>query len=62
MKKIIAVVLSLILCTMFFCGCDGDNDYKKDDSWKSKTWNEMNGSEKQKTYNYLKEKVEKSWY
>ena len=62
MKKFIAMILSLILCTMFFCGCVDDNDYKTDDSWKSKTWDEMNDGERAKTYDYIKDKVEKSWY
>ena len=62
MKKIIAIILSLVLCVIFFCGCDSDNDYKEDDSWKTKTWDQMDNDEREKTYDYIKDKVEKSWY
>ena len=62
MNKIIAIILSLVLCVIFFCGCDSDNDYKEDDSWKTKTWDQMDNDEREKTYDYIKDKVEKSWY
>ena len=48
------------MCISFVSGCSSSS--KKDDSWKSKTWDEMNDGEKQKTYDYIKDKVEKSWY
>ena len=60
MKKVFALILALIMCMTFICGCDSDS--QKDDSWKSKTWDQMDDNEKGKTYNYIKDKVEKSWY
>ena len=63
MKRVVALALTLLLCMAFTCGCSGGSySNKNDDSWKSKTWDEMTGKEKQKTYDYIKDLVEDKWY
>lgn len=44
MKKILCLALvGLMLFTFVGCGEDSSNN---DDSWKNKTWDQMNGNEK----------------
>ena len=46
MKKLMAVLL--ITAFMFTISACGSSSYSTDDSYKNKTWDQMNGAEKEK--------------
>ncbi len=62
MKKIICLFL-IILCvltlTFSFTACGERND-TNDDSWKNKTWGELNGDEREKARDYIYHSVRES--
>ena len=61
MKGVLAVALVVLISVLLFGSCGSDSK-KEDDSWKSKTWDQMTNEERQKTYDYLQDEIEKSWY
>ena len=58
MKKALCLFMVVII-SVFFVAC-GSGSNTEDDSWKSKTWDEMNGEEKQKTRDHIDELIDKS--
>lgn len=58
MKKLMAVLL--IIAFMFTISACGSSSYSTDDSYKNKTWDQMNGAEKEKTREDIGKAIEKS--
>ena len=51
MKTKLQLLLTLLSLTLLLTSCG--SSYSDDDSWKSKKWNDLSGSEKGKAYNYI---------
>ena len=60
MKIKLHYLLTLLLITglLASCGTSSSIDNSDDDSWKSKQWNDMSGSEQRKAYNYIYDLLE----
>lgn len=61
MKKRFLSLITVILITTLLAACSSSYDYdtyEEDDSWKTKKWNDLSGSEREKATDYMRDYIE----
>lgn len=61
--QVMAGIVVIVFVIILFRGCNtGGGSSRDNDSWKEKTWEEMDDGEQEKTRDYLQDIVEDAWY